>query len=417
MLKLFISYSHRDKDWCEKLMGHLSGLERASLIERWFDGNIRPGDDWNGSISAELENADIIVLLVSPSYMSSVFCGLEVERAMERSDAGQAKVVPVLLEFYNLSGCAFEKLQVFPPPDKPIRSKEWESPDQALSQVSKMIEEIARSWSGAVKKTRLMNPNRDELRTLLHHLCDRRPQKEALVEAFDPTKRRPGRPFIIVLQGGRLDALEQFLNRLQNSILPRFLGSKPGRWSPVFLPEYRSAKTSPQELFCPRLADSLGISPWSTPEQIQAVFKTGSTSSIIPLTIAASEWSESTYRFIERYLTLWEEWPDSPEDRLLLPTITVEYDTGESSSPEIQNRLKRLKVDRRPNLNGVLLPPLPPVPKTDFQRWIQEECVRQLLESPDRAADNLDIILPDNIWPTLMRPLAEVHLPRFLERL
>jgi len=415
MLKLFISYSHRDKDWCEKLLGHLSGLEQASLIERWFDGKIRPGDDWNGSISTELDDADIIVLLVSANYVNSIFCWLEVDRAMQRSAARQAKVVPVLLDFYNLSELPYASLQVFPAPDKPVRSNQWESPDQALSEVSKAIEKIAWSLRGAVKKPRLLNPNREELRTLLHHLCDRRPQTEALGEAFNPAKRKAGRPFMIVLQGGRLDALEQFLGRLRHSVLPKFLGSKPGRWSPVFLPDYRSVKTPPQELFCPRLADSLGISPWSTPEQIHAVFKTGSASSILPLTIAASEWSEHTYRLLEKYLALWEEWPDSSEDRLILPTVTVEYDSGEKSALEIQERLKRLRVDRRQKLNGVLLPPLPPVPKTDFQRWIQEDSVRKLLESPEKAADNLDIILPDKIWPSLMRPLAEEHLSRFLE--
>ncbi len=416
MLKLFVSYSHRDKDWCEKLLGHLSGLEQTALIERWFDGKIRPGDDWNGSISKELEEADVIVLLVSANYMNSVFCGLEVERAMERSDAGEAKVVPVLLDFYNLSGCAFEKLQVFPSPDKPIRSKHWENADQALSQVSEAIGDIARSWSGMTKKARLLNPNRQELRALLHYLCDRSPQADALVEAFSPAMRRPGRPFVIVLQGGRLDALEQFLNRLQHWLLPQFLGSKPGRWSPISWPEYRSSRT-PQDLFCPKLADSLGISPWSTPEQIHAVLKTGSASSILPMTIAASEWSQHTYRLVERYLALWEEWPHSSEDHLILPTITVEYDIGPDSASEIQNRLKRLKVDQRQKLNGILLPTLPPVRKMDFRSWIQHRRVRELFESPDRAADNLDIILPDSIWPTLMRPLAEVHLPRFLERL
>jgi TIR domain/inactive STAND len=416
MLKLFISYSHSDRRSCEQLAMHLAALEGAGLIRKWSDDRIRPGDEWSDEISRALEQADIIILLVSPSYISSTYCTLEAERAMDRYNSGNALVIPVLLDYLNLSECAFEKLQTIPSPDRPIRSKHWKNANHALSEVSKAIETVIRAMIGSQKTTRLVHPNSGELITLLHFLCDRVPQSEALIEAFSPTRRKLGRPFVIFLQGGRLDSLEQFLNRLQHVLLPQLLGSKPGRLSPISWPEYRRSLNA-QELFRPKLAESLGISPWATVEEIQNSLREASPLTILPLAGIASEWSRQTHYLLEKYIDFWEAWPDSTEGRMLLPTISLHYDIDEKSALKIQKQLERFDLSSQINLNSVVLPPLPLVKKTDFRTWLQHQRVRGHFESPDRIADQLDIVLPAKIWPSLMHPLAEVHLPRFLEQI
>jgi hypothetical protein len=61
-LSVFISYSHVDEQAKVELLKHLEPLRRLNLIEAWHDRKIKPGEEWDKRISANLESADIILL-------------------------------------------------------------------------------------------------------------------------------------------------------------------------------------------------------------------------------------------------------------------------------------------------------------------------------------------------------------------
>ena len=48
--QIFISYSHKDKKWLERLQVHLKPLEREGLFERWDDTMINAGEKWRDEI-------------------------------------------------------------------------------------------------------------------------------------------------------------------------------------------------------------------------------------------------------------------------------------------------------------------------------------------------------------------------------
>ncbi|MGH9655789.1 MAG: TIR domain-containing protein [Bryobacteraceae bacterium] len=50
---------------------HLATLRRLGQIESWSDRRIEAGDRWKGQIDSNLEQADIILLLVSPNFIDS----------------------------------------------------------------------------------------------------------------------------------------------------------------------------------------------------------------------------------------------------------------------------------------------------------------------------------------------------------
>src|SRR3989304_1179212 len=94
-LSVFISYAHRDKELRDQLERSLKIFERLGMIRLWYDGAIGPGEEWEAAIRQNLEEADIILLLISPDFISSDFCWkLEMHRAMERYETGDAVVVP-----------------------------------------------------------------------------------------------------------------------------------------------------------------------------------------------------------------------------------------------------------------------------------------------------------------------------------
>ena len=70
---VFISYSHKDAKWLEKLKQFLLPLEEQNLIRLWDDAEIRPGQDWLGEINKALASAHVAVFLVTQDFLTSPF--------------------------------------------------------------------------------------------------------------------------------------------------------------------------------------------------------------------------------------------------------------------------------------------------------------------------------------------------------
>ena|SRR5947209_13605378 len=112
-VKLFISYSHQNRVWMERLAPLLDGfkyddrLTKSSTgldyVHPWHDNELPVGNPWDGEIKRELEEMDIFVPLVSAHFFASWYIqNVELKRARERHEAGEILVVPVLLYDVNL---------------------------------------------------------------------------------------------------------------------------------------------------------------------------------------------------------------------------------------------------------------------------------------------------------------------------
>jgi hypothetical protein len=121
MVIVFFSYSHRDEDMRDELEIHLAALKRQGVIETWHDRRIGAGKDLDNEIDSNLEDADIILLLVSPYFIASDYCyDVEMKRAIERHEAGQARVIPVILHPCDWHQTPFGKLRATPTDGKPV---------------------------------------------------------------------------------------------------------------------------------------------------------------------------------------------------------------------------------------------------------------------------------------------------------
>jgi hypothetical protein len=119
--KIFFSYSHRDEELRDELEKHLSMLKRQGFIETWHDRRIVAGAELDHEISQNLETADVILLLVSVDFLDSNYCyDIEMTRAMERHEAGEARVIPVILRPCDWHDAPFGKLLATPPDGKPV---------------------------------------------------------------------------------------------------------------------------------------------------------------------------------------------------------------------------------------------------------------------------------------------------------
>jgi TIR domain len=100
---VFISYSHRDKEYLDRLLVHLRPLEMEQRIEVWDDTQITPGQDWQREIEGALRRASVAVLLVSPDYLASEFVVRdELPRLLKSSQ--DTAIIPVVV-----SPCGFQR--------------------------------------------------------------------------------------------------------------------------------------------------------------------------------------------------------------------------------------------------------------------------------------------------------------------
>ena len=70
---VFISYSHSDRKWLNRLDTMLKPYIRAGQLVIWQDPYIQVGARWQREISAALVRARVGVLLVSPDALASDF--------------------------------------------------------------------------------------------------------------------------------------------------------------------------------------------------------------------------------------------------------------------------------------------------------------------------------------------------------
>jgi tetratricopeptide (TPR) repeat protein len=140
-LKVFLSYSHKDEDVKEELDNHLSALKRSDKISTWNDRELPAGAEWDKAIKDELENADIVLLLISKDFIKSDYIwNIEIKRAIEKHDKGTAVVIPIFCKSCDFEGMPFEKLQGLPKDTKFIASQP--DKDQAYTEVAKGIRKI-----------------------------------------------------------------------------------------------------------------------------------------------------------------------------------------------------------------------------------------------------------------------------------
>src|SRR4051812_40752064 len=115
-VKLFISYAKLDRQkWLEPVHQHLKSIQNLGVIDAFEDSQIMPGDEWDRVIRRKLDEADIVVLVVTPAFLASTYCtNVEVREAMDRHGKGLARVAPIIANHCNWKGMPFRILEALP---------------------------------------------------------------------------------------------------------------------------------------------------------------------------------------------------------------------------------------------------------------------------------------------------------------
>lgn len=145
-LTLFYSYAHADETLRDELDKHLKLLQRQGIITAWHDRDITAGTEWATAIDANLNTADIILLLISANFLASDYCyETELTLALDRHTQGEARIIPIILKPCDWESAPFGKLQALPIAHgagaKAVTT--WNNPDEAFLAIAQGIRKAA----------------------------------------------------------------------------------------------------------------------------------------------------------------------------------------------------------------------------------------------------------------------------------
>jgi hypothetical protein len=135
IVEIFFSYAHADEELMNDVRRQLVVFERNGRIVKWHDRKIPAGSKWRREIDHRLELAHMILLFFSPHFIDSRYCyEIEGQVALRRLQAGEAKVIPVILRPCAWQETPFGELQALPTDAKPV--SQWSDRDEACLNVA-----------------------------------------------------------------------------------------------------------------------------------------------------------------------------------------------------------------------------------------------------------------------------------------
>jgi hypothetical protein len=404
-LSVFVSYAHEDEPLKKRLRQQLAAMERRGLISVWDDRAIPAGGNWEAAILERLASADILLLLISSSFIASDYCyGEEMNRALQRHLAGEALLVPILVrpcQWQMLPFIEDHKIQMVPRDGKPVTgTNDWPSEDKALEVVATELAAVVQARRGAAAEPPPaaggpdFRPGRPDIPRLLPDLCNRADQDTAFDIALRASLARDTRrPFVFVLYGDDVERHHGFRDRLAQVGIPRVLNLDRAQTSVECLAldsPSLAVYREPHEAFRAELGNKL-LDNRTAPATELFAYVCGHPLPILMTSLfVGSDTLERLRKLIPAMLAFWAQWPDMPSDRCLLHCLSVRFERpGDAAAPaedaardDIRKFLRRLAgkeggFREHANVAGAVLPELASVSRADVERWADSREVQK----------------------------------------
>jgi tetratricopeptide (TPR) repeat protein len=95
---IFISYSHKDREWVDYVRSHLAPAATHGVLTTWDDNQLQIGADWKGDIFSALDSCQVFILLVSRhSLVSKFILEHEIERIRARRQKQAVAFCPMVV--------------------------------------------------------------------------------------------------------------------------------------------------------------------------------------------------------------------------------------------------------------------------------------------------------------------------------
>lgn len=141
----FVSYSHQDRKWLDRLTTMLAPLVRGGL-KIWSDQQLQPGTPWREGIKTALSDAKVAILLVSPGFLASDFIDKhELPPLLKDAGTGELVILWIPVQYSNYQHSPIADYQAAWDPARPLASLTASKRDQALVAISGVISEAMKA--------------------------------------------------------------------------------------------------------------------------------------------------------------------------------------------------------------------------------------------------------------------------------
>src|SRR5690606_23054428 len=136
---------------------HLAPLRAERLIDDWYDSRIQPGARWDHEIQQALDRSRLMLFIVSPDLLSSRYVSeVEIPRGLEREQAGECRVVPILARRAEWKSSPLSRFQALPGGGRWLDTEGMD--DSAFREVADGVREACRQivdWENPYRRSQV----------------------------------------------------------------------------------------------------------------------------------------------------------------------------------------------------------------------------------------------------------------------
>ncbi len=192
--RIFISYSHADEAWKDRVVNQLGVLEHEGLLSVWEDRQITGGDDWLPAIETAIQSCGVAVLLISAKFLTSKFIlGAEVPALLQRREKEGVRVIPVILKPCAWTRVGWLKsIQARPKDGKPLSGMTKHNAEAALSALAEEVADLlARSPRTTTTHTGVESESLERIRRCMLISASSRELRRCMYELESHLARYP----------------------------------------------------------------------------------------------------------------------------------------------------------------------------------------------------------------------------------
>ena len=135
--RIFVSYSHRDREWLERLQAMMNPFLRKGELELWDDTRLKAGQKWLDEIRSALASCRVAVLLVSRDFLASDFIYREeLPVILNAAKSGEIRLLWVYLSPALYEETPIKGYQAAYDPTRPLASLTTVEQDDALKRIA-----------------------------------------------------------------------------------------------------------------------------------------------------------------------------------------------------------------------------------------------------------------------------------------
>jgi hypothetical protein len=145
--KVFISYSHHDAKWLERLRVRLKPLQRIHRVEIWDDTKLKPGSKWREEIANAIKSTAVAIPLISAEFLASDFIQKdELPPLLNAAEADGAVIIPVIIgpsRFLQVE--SLSRFQAVNSPLNPLIAMTEAEQEEVFNKLSEYLESLVLS--------------------------------------------------------------------------------------------------------------------------------------------------------------------------------------------------------------------------------------------------------------------------------